>query len=144
MSAIVGLTESISSTQGRERLRRRAAPVALTLADGAVDGFDTVARSATGLRPRSDYAIAGVLLLLFGAAITARATDLYLTDDVGARAGRSRSPAASRCSRSGCSPVPPLVWPRVPTVVRRISLRDGHPALTRSSDQCRTAHGSRS
>ena len=61
VSALVSLTESISSTQGRDRLRRRAAPVALSMADGAVDGYEDRRREPDGLRPRRDYAVAAVV-----------------------------------------------------------------------------------
>jgi phosphohistidine swiveling domain-containing protein len=98
MSAIVGLTESLSSTQSRARLRRHAQPVALTLADGAVSGFDTVASSAMGLRPRRDYSIAAILLIVIGAAITAGPASSISANTRAYSEWCSRSRAASPCS----------------------------------------------
>ena len=94
MSVIVGLTESISSTQGRERLRRHAQPIALTLADGAVDGFDVVASSALGVRPRRAFAIAAAALLVVGAAHS-RSLDrsVLRRTRTGSWVGRSPPPA---------------------------------------------------
>jgi hypothetical protein len=122
MSAIVGLSDSFSSRQGRERLSRRPAPVARRMADGAVDGFDAVASSAVGLRPRRDYAVVAVFLLVFGGAITARSSDLYFGDEVAALGwaltltGGITLLAAGFFAGSAA-----LAWPRVPMVVRRLA-----------------------
>ena len=53
MSVLIGLTESISSARGRERLKRQAAPTAAMMAQGTVHGYEHVLDRDTGLRPRS-------------------------------------------------------------------------------------------
>ncbi|MFQ5556978.1 MAG: hypothetical protein ACE5GB_05660, partial [Acidimicrobiales bacterium] len=62
MSVLVGLTESISSTRGRERLRRLAHPHAAMLAEGTIHGHDEAMASPVGLRPRRHYAIGAIVV----------------------------------------------------------------------------------
>jgi pyruvate,water dikinase len=121
LSAIVGLTESISSVQGRDRLRRRAVPIALTMADGAVDGYGVVAVSATGLRPRRWYAMAAVVLAVLGGVITARATDGYVDDGSALEWALTSSGAVALFAVAAVGAVAALRWPAVPAVVRRLA-----------------------
>jgi pyruvate,water dikinase len=131
MSIIVGLTESVSSTQGRARLRRRAQPIALTTADGAVDGFDAVAASPTGIRDRRDYGIAAAALLVFGAAILARSSDLYFEGSVGSVGWALTATGAVTLLAGGCLAGAAVVaWPDVPIQVRRSA--PGYPPNSRS------------
>ena len=122
MSVIVGLTESVSSTQGRARLQRRAQPIALTTADGAVDGFDAVAASRTGIRVRRDYGIAAAALLVVGAAILARSSDLYFDGSQGSVAWALTATGAVTLLAAGLfASAAVIAWPDVPIQVRRIA-----------------------
>lgn len=120
MSVIVGLTESISSTQGRARMQRRAQPVALMTADGVVDGFDAVAASPTGIRVRRDYGIAAAALFAVGAAFFARSTDLYFDGSLGAVGWALTVTGAITLLAGGLVASAAVVaWPDVPIQVRR-------------------------
>jgi phosphohistidine swiveling domain-containing protein len=131
MSAIVGLTESLSSTQSRARLRRHAQPVALAMADGAIGGFDPVASSATGLRPRRDYSIAAALLIVIGAAITARSSELYFGDHQGVLGMVLTITGGITLLAAGLiAGTAALRWPHVPTSVRRVA--PGYPPNPRA------------
>jgi hypothetical protein len=129
MSVIVGLTESVSSTQGRARLRRRAQPIALTTADGVVDGFDAVAASPTGIRVRRDYGIAAAVLLVVGAAILARSSDLYFDGSQGSVGwALSATGAVTLLALGLFASAAVVAWPDVPIQVRRLA-----PAYTPNS-----------
>ena len=92
------------------------------MADGAVDGFDKVASSATGLRPRRDYAIAALLMLLIGIAISARSTDLYLGDKVGPLGWALTITGGLTLLAAGIlAGTAALAWPQVPSIVRRLA-----------------------
>jgi phosphohistidine swiveling domain-containing protein len=122
LSIVIGLTESISSTRGRDRLRRRATPIARTSAEGVVDGYDTVAASAVGLRARRDYVLAAIILVLLGLALGARATDVYLTEDGSSLTWALTIASAVTLLLGGVVLAVSLPeWPSLPSVVRRIA-----------------------
>jgi phosphohistidine swiveling domain-containing protein len=116
MSVLVGLTESISSTRGRERLRRKAFPAAAMMADGAVHGYTSVASSPTGLRPRRHYAIG---------------SNAYFNEGGSPGGwGLSLSSAFTLLLAASFAAVATVRWPAVPHLVRRLA--PGYPARQRS------------
>ena len=132
MSVLVGLTESISSARGKERLYRKAHPVAAMMAEGAVGGHESVTASATGLRPRHHYVLGSIVLGLIAAFLVVSSSDAYFSENgsVGGW-GLSLSGAVTVAAMSGVAGVAALRWPRVPAVVRRIA--PGHPARATST-----------
>jgi len=131
MSVVVGLTESISSKRGRERLRRQAQPHAAMMAEGAIHGFDTVASSPTGIRPRRHYAIAAVVAVAIGALLAFAATDSYLNENGSVLGwGLSLSGGVTLVSIAALAGVTALRWPDVPAIVRRLA--PGRPARSTS------------
>jgi membrane-associated phospholipid phosphatase len=124
LSVVIGLTESISSTQGRDRLRRRAAPLALESADGVVYGYDDVAATAIGLRPRREYSAAAVVILLLGAAFIARSTDVYLTEHGSLVAWALTVTSGVTLFIIGVAlAAATREWPAMPSLVRRLAPR---------------------
>jgi hypothetical protein len=122
MSIIVGLTESVGSTQGRARLRRRAQPIALTAAEGAVDGFDAAATSSIGVRTRGAYAFAAAVLVVIGAAVLARSSDIYFDGDQGPVGwALTATGAVSLLAAALVAAVAAFRWPRMPSIVRRVA-----------------------
>jgi pyruvate,water dikinase len=136
LSAVVPLTDAISSARGRARLARRAAPVAAMLADGVQGGFDAVADSPTGLRPRRWYGTVAAVLAVLAAAVGTRAT--LAAAGIGPRTDDSLLVWAlimvSVADVAGAAVVLGLAarrWPSVPLVVRRtlpVRPRAGPPA----------------
>lgn len=131
MSVLVGLTESISSTRGRERLRRKAAPVAAMMAEGAINGYDTVVSSPTGLRRRRDYWLMALVLASVGIFLAVSSSDAYFSDDGSAGGwGLGVSGAVTLIVMASVAAVSAVRWPNVPPVVRRVA--PGHPPRTHS------------
>jgi phosphohistidine swiveling domain-containing protein/membrane-associated phospholipid phosphatase len=124
LSLVMTLTEAVSSTPGRARLRRRAEPIAVTGAAAIIDGFTSTARSPVGLRPRRWYAAVAALSLLAAGAVAARSTEDY--GDAGDRTGVAvvawavalSSVVAVAFGAAGAA-VAAWRWPRVPLAVRR-------------------------
>jgi phosphohistidine swiveling domain-containing protein/membrane-associated phospholipid phosphatase len=124
LSLVMTLTEAVSSTPGRARLRRRAEPLAVTGAAAVIEGFTSTARSPMGLRPRRWYAAVAALLLLAAGAIAARSTEEY--GDAGDRTGVAvvawavalSSAVAVAFGATGAA-VAAWRWPRVPLAARR-------------------------
>lgn len=120
MSVIVGLAESISSTEGRARLARKAEPTARMLADGVTGGFDRVADAPAGLPTRRHHALVAAGTALVGAAVAARSTWLYATDDVGVITwALTVSSGILGLFAAVVFAVAALRWPRVPAIIRR-------------------------
>ena len=130
MSVIVGLTESKSSTEGREKLRRHATPTAQAMAEAVVTGFDAAAESATGLRPRRAYALAAAIMLVVGAALTARSTDLYFDGDGVLGWAFTLTGGLTVLAVGLLASIAAIAWPHVPAVVRRSA--PGYPRNPRS------------
>ncbi|MGI9624894.1 MAG: phosphatase PAP2 family protein, partial [Acidimicrobiales bacterium] len=133
MSILIGLTESISSTRGRERLQRQAAPVAAMMSEGAIHGYDHVLRRPTGLRPRREYLIGAAVLLTIAGILLATSLDAYFGEATG-------SVVAFALSATGVATLTVMgvalgwaahTWPNVPTTVR--TLAPGRPAREHSA-----------
>lgn len=132
MSILVGLTESISSIRGRERLRRRAAPTALMLSQGTIHGYEHVLTRPTGLRPRRDYLVASLVLYSVAAALLATSLDSYLSEASGSVVAfaLSATGVATLAAIATTALVAARAWPEVPPVVRRLA--PGRPARQHS------------
>jgi len=132
MSVLVGLTESISSSRGKERLFRKAHPVAAMMAEGAVNGYDAVTASATGLRPRRQYLLGSIVLGIVAAFLVISSSDAYFSENgsVGGW-GLSLSGAVTVAAMSAVAGIAALRWPNVPAIVRRIA--PAHPARATST-----------
>ncbi len=127
MSVLVGLTESISSTRGRERLRRHAHPVAALMAEGAVNGYEVAAAGPVGLKSRRRYAITAISALSFGSLLAISASNSYFSENGSVAGwGLSLSGAATILFIAGVTGVAVVRWPDVPPVVRRLA--PGRPA----------------
>lgn len=121
MSVIVGLVESISSTEGRARLARRAEPTAQMLAAGVVGGFDHVTESGTGLRSRRHHVAVAVVAAVLGAAIAARSSWLFATTDIGVVTwALTVSSGVLLLVAAAVFALAALRWPDVPPLVRRL------------------------
>jgi hypothetical protein len=123
MSILVGLTESISSRRGRERLYRQAAPVANMMSEGTIHGYEHVLSRATSLRPRRDYAVGALIALAVAGLLLATSLDSYLSEASG-------SVVAFAVSATGVATLAAIGlalgiaarnWPHVPPVVRRLA-----------------------
>lgn len=125
-STAIALTESMSSRRGRNRLYRKAAPIASTLSEGTRLGFDDERVRTLGVRPRSHYILA--TLVLFAAAIVlgSASTAAYVADE----SGRSSSVAFWALSMSGAATLTMLgiytanavvQWPHVLPTVRQLA-----------------------
>jgi len=122
MSVLVGLTESISSTRGRERLRRQAHPIAAMMAEGAVHGYDSVTSSRTGLRPRHHYAFAAVVASAIAVFLTITASNSYFSEDGSVAGwGLSVSGAVTLFVMAGSAGVAAARWPNVPPAIRKLA-----------------------
>lgn len=131
MSVLVGLTESISSTRGRERLRRQAHPVAALMAEGAIHGYDSAVISPTGLRPRRHYLVAALVSLAVGAFLTISASNSYWSEGGSVAGwGLSLSGAVTLLAIGGAAGLAAWRWPAVPLIVRRTA--PGRPASSTS------------
>ncbi|MEO1059892.1 MAG: PEP/pyruvate-binding domain-containing protein [Actinomycetota bacterium] len=82
-STAIALTESMSSRRGRNRLYRRAAPIAATLSLGTRRGFDDESARTLGIRPRLHYLLATLVLATASVALAVISTNAYLADESG-------------------------------------------------------------
>lgn len=132
MSILMGLTESISSIRGRERLQRQAAPKALMMSEGTIHGYEHVLARATGLRPRRDYLLASIVLFGVAAALLATSLDSYLSEASGSVVAfaLSATGVATLAAIGATSLVAARNWPEVPPIVRRLA--PGRPARQHS------------
>ena len=132
MSILMGLTESISSIRGRERLQRQAAPKALMMSEGTIHGYEHVLARPTGLRPRRDYLMAGIVLLGVAAVLLATSLDSYLSEASGSVVAfaLSATGVATLAAIGATSLVAARNWPEVPPIVRRLA--PGRPARQHS------------
>ncbi len=85
-STAIALTESMSSRRGRNRLYRRAAPIAASLSTATVRGFDDEHVRTLGIRPRRTYVLGTVLLGMLSLALMVASTGAYIADDSGGEA----------------------------------------------------------
>ncbi|MFN3216276.1 MAG: PEP/pyruvate-binding domain-containing protein [Acidimicrobiales bacterium] len=69
MSVVAGLAQPVSSERSRTKMARRGEVRGLAIACGVLDGWDSVARSATGLRSRAGYAVIAAGLALAAAVV---------------------------------------------------------------------------
>lgn len=132
MSILMGLTESISSIRGRERLRRQAAPKALMMSEGTIHGYEHVLSRSTGLRPRRDYLLAALVLYGVAAVLLATSLDSYLSEASGSVVAfaASATGVATLAAIATVSLVAARTWPEVPPIVRRLA--PGKPAREHS------------
>ena len=82
-STAIALTESMSSRRGRNRLFRRAAPIAATLSVGTRDGFHDEHVRTLGIRPRSHYVLTTIALAVASVVLGIFATAAYIVDESG-------------------------------------------------------------
>lgn len=131
MSVLVGLTESISSTSGRARLSRRASPIAQMMAEGVTQGYDEVASSPTGLRPRRHYGLAAAAAGVLALFLALTSSDAYFSEN-GSVVGwaLSLSGAVTVFAIAVAAAVTAARWPAVPSIVRRLA--PGYPPRHRS------------
>ncbi|MEM7285713.1 MAG: PEP/pyruvate-binding domain-containing protein [Actinomycetota bacterium] len=132
MSILMGLTESISSIRGRERLRRQAAPKALMMSEGTIHGYEHVLSRPTGLRPRRDYLLASLVLYGVAAVLLATSLDSYLSKASGSVVAFAvaATGVATVAAIATTSLVAARTWPAVPPIVRRVA--PGRPAREHS------------
>lgn len=132
MSILMGLTESISSIRGRERLQRQAAPKARMMSEGTIHGYEHVLARPTGLRPRRDYLVASLVLFGVAAVLLATSLDSYLSEASGSVVAfaLSATGVATLVAIGATSLVAARNWPEVPPIVRRLA--PGRPARQHS------------
>lgn len=82
-STAIALTESMSSRRGRNRLRRKAVPIADTVSLGTNRGFHDSHVLTLGIRPRSHYALATIVLAAVAIALATIATNAYQANNSG-------------------------------------------------------------
>ncbi len=123
MSLLVGLTESIGSTRGKERLRRRAAPAAEMMVTGVVSGYGSARASSVGLRRRGDYLVIAAILVVIGALPVIAAADDFLSDDANGLLiwAVAFSTGLTLLAVAAVFVFAALRYPRVPSLVRRIA-----------------------
>ncbi|MCP3936382.1 MAG: phosphatase PAP2 family protein, partial [Actinomycetia bacterium] len=124
-STAIALTESMSSRRGRNRLYRRAAPIAASLSLATVHGFDDERVRPVGIRPRSNYVVGTVLLAVMSIALTVVSTGAYVADE----SGNETNVAFWALSLSGAATLGMLAiyvgnaavgWPNVLPTVRQL------------------------
>jgi phosphohistidine swiveling domain-containing protein len=124
LSVVMSLAERVGSLKGRQRLGRRAEPIARTIAASIVSGYEAIATSPVGLRARWWYLTTSTMLLLLAIAFGARSSERYWHSDTA-----SWVPAVtwSMTMASSVTLVGAAValgwsarrWPVVPPAVRR-------------------------
>lgn len=124
-STAIALTESMSSRRGRNRLFRRAAPIASTLSLGTSRGFADGEAKTLGIRPRWHYFIGAVALAAAAIALAIISTTAYLAGDSGAESNLvywavSLSGAATLGMLSIYLANATATWPHVLPTVRQL------------------------
>ena len=145
MSIVIGLTESISSTRGRERLRRHAAPIASMMSEGTIHGYDQVLHRPTGLRPRSHYLVASLILFGVAAVLLATSLDSFLSEASGpvVAFALSATGVATLAAIGAVAAVAARDWPRChPSFA--VLLQGARPRRPRSGPLCRYPLAARS